>query len=88
MHGEIENWNNGWFGVSLGLSAAEIERLIALLTKLRDDPDQHFHISSNYVDSGGLGDIEIHVQSSNDTNNMSITGPALAPGNGVPSTGT
>jgi hypothetical protein len=42
MHGEIENWNNGWYGVSLGLSVSEIDRLIALLINLRNEPEQHF----------------------------------------------
>ena len=87
MRGEIENWNNGWFGVRLGLSAAEIERLIAMLTKLRNDPDQHFHISSNYVGSGGLGDIEISVQSADETSNMGIGGLAMGPGDEIPSLG-
>ena len=87
MRGEIENWNNGWFGVSLGLSAMEIERLIAMLTMLRNDPDQHFHISSSYAGSGGLGDIEIYVQSSDDMSNMSMSSVALGPGDDVPSLG-
>jgi hypothetical protein len=86
MRGEIEDWNNGWFGVSLGLSIAEIDRLIELLTNIRNDPEQHFHISSNYAGSGGLGDIEISVAEAGSINNMSVSGLALAPGDDIPST--
>ena len=83
MRAEIENWNNGWFGVSLGLSSKEIDRLIALLTKIRNDPDQHFHISSDYAAAGGLGDIEIYVQSSDEPSNMRLSGVALQAGDSV-----
>ena len=84
MHGEIENWNNGWFGVSLGLSAAEIDRLIVLLTMIRQDPDQHFHITSDYAGTGGLGGVEIYASEANDPSNMHISGVALAPGASIP----
>lgn len=61
MRGEMENWKNGWYGVTLGLSAAEIDRMIGLFARLGDDPDQHFHVSSDYSGSRGLGDIEVYV---------------------------
>ncbi|BCT93676.1 hypothetical protein LYSHEL_27030 [Lysobacter helvus] len=80
MRAEIEDWKNGWFGIGLGLSVHDIERLIALLTELRDDPDQHFHLSSDYAGAGGVGDIEIYVQSSDEPSNMHLFGMALAPG--------
>jgi hypothetical protein len=83
MHGEIENWNNGWYGVSLGLSVSEIDRLIALLTNLRNEPEQHFHISSDYVASEGLGDIEVYVAGPGSLNNMHIGSKALGPGDSV-----
>jgi hypothetical protein len=84
MRGEIENWNNGWYGVSLGLSAAEIDRLIALLTNLRNEPEQHFHISIDSVGSEGLGDIEVYVAEPGSLNNMHLGSKALAPGDSVP----
>lgn len=83
MRGEIENWNNGWYGVSLGLSITEIDRLIALLTNLRNEPEQHFHISSDYVDSQGLGDIEVYVAESNSVDNMYLVSKALATGDSI-----
>ncbi len=84
MHGEIKDWNNGWYGVSLGVSQAEIDRLIALLTALRNNPDQHFHISSDYVDSGGIGDIEMYVNDADAVNNLRVSGIALPPGDSIP----
>ena len=87
MHGEIQNWNNGWYGVSLGLSPLEIDRLIELLTKLRADPQQHFHISSDYAGAGGLGDIEIYVAQAEDVNNLQLSGIAVAPSCELPATG-
>ena len=56
MRAEIDDWNNGWYGVSLALSITEIDRLIELLTNISKDPVQHFHISSDYAGSGGVGD--------------------------------
>jgi len=87
MHGEIENWNNGWYGVSLGLSIPEIDRLIALLTKIRSDSEQHFHISSNYAGEGGLGDLEFYVSEAGSPSNMQLSGVALAPGSHLPPAG-
>jgi hypothetical protein len=84
MHGEIENWNNGWYGISLGLSDSEIDRLIALLAKLRNDPEQHFHISSDYSGNGGLGDIEIYLAEPDGPSNLQFSGLALAPGSELP----
>ena len=87
MRGEIENLNNGWYGVSLGLSVPEIDRLIALLTEIRSDPEQHFHISSDYSGGGGLGGIEIYVAEAGSASNLKLSGVALAPGSELPPAG-
>ncbi len=88
MRSEIENWNNGWYGVRLELSIAEIDRLIGLLTNIRNDPEQHFHMTSDYAGSGGLGNIEVSVAEANSNSDMSVNGLALAPGEFIPSSGT
>jgi hypothetical protein len=80
MHGEISSWENGWSGISLGLSVSEIDRLIGLLTGLRNDPDQHFHISSVGSGNGGIGDIEIYVTEPGSPANLRLSGMAMAPG--------
>lgn len=79
MRGEIENWNNGWYGISLGLSLAEIDRLIELFSMLRADPAQHFHMSSDYSGDGGIGDIELYVAEVGASGNLQLSSLALAP---------
>ena len=84
MHSKLNNWKNGWFGVELSLKKEEIDELIALLQMLKDRPDQHFHLSSDEKGSGGVGDIEISVQSPKDPSNMMTFGRAIAPGSPIP----
>ena len=85
MHTELEDWKNGWYGVQLGLTTKEIDVLIELLQMLKVEPDQHFHLSSAYKGSGGLGDITVYVQDSSTPSNMeSIGSKALAPGDTIP----
>jgi hypothetical protein len=62
MHSKLEDWKNGWFGVELGFSKEEIDRLIERLRMIQNDPDQHFHLSSDYKGDGGIGDILICIQ--------------------------
>nr|CAP48158.1 putative integron gene cassette protein [uncultured bacterium] len=87
MHGELKDWNNGWHGLSLGVTGDELDHLIRMLEQLRKDPDQHFHVSSDYSGSGGLGDIEFYVAPEDATHNMRISGWALAPGSNPSSAG-
>ena len=88
MHAELEDWKNGWYGVELGLTADEIETLIARLRMLQAEPDQHFHLSSTYRGDGGLGDILIYVQDTSEPGNMEpIGGKALGPGETLPTRG-
>ena len=79
MHTKLEDWKNGWFGLELGISANEIDRIIGLLQTLQREPDQHFHIGSDYKASGGLGDITLYVQSPDEASNMITFGKAIPP---------
>jgi hypothetical protein len=83
MRVTLDNWNNGWFGVQLGISLAEIDQVVALLQKLKADPQQHFHIGSDYKASGGVGDIEVFVTSPTEPHNMSLSSTALGPGDEI-----
>lgn len=74
MHTQLADWKNGWFGVELGLALPEIDVLIQRLQMLKAEPDQHFHLSSTYQGSGGLGDILIYVQDDSEPNNMEAIG--------------
>jgi hypothetical protein len=84
MLGELRDWKNGWHGVTLGIAAAEIPHLIAMLEMIRDDPDQHFHISSDCKGEGGIGDIEVYALSATARHNMSVSEPAMGPGDSIP----
>jgi hypothetical protein len=84
MHTKLQDWKNGWFGVELGVSNDEIDSLIALLGMLKKEPDQHFHLSSDYKGVTGVGDITVYVQAPDEPNNMVAFGKALAPGAEVP----
>jgi hypothetical protein len=86
MRSELEDWGNGWHGLRLSIKPHEIEHLIGLLKRLQRDPEQHFHIASDYSATGGLGDIEISVATSQELGNMRFGGLALAPGTDVPGT--
>ena len=80
MYVDIEDWKNGWYGIGIGLGSNEIDSLIELLQMIKDDPEQHFHISSEYEGEGGVGDIEIYIKEEKQNNNMSLLGKALGPG--------
>jgi len=80
MHSKLADWKNGWFGVELGLTEEEIDHVISLLEMLKKDPDQHFHLSSDYKAAGGLGDLLVYVQAPKEVSNMESLGRALAPG--------
>lgn len=78
MFVELEDFKNGWFQVSVGLNKDDITLLIEQLKMLQEDPEQHFHISSDYKGSGGVGDIEIYVKDDN-ASNMNFLGLAISP---------
>ena len=83
MRATLEDWKNGWFGIELAISPPEIDRLITLLQELKADPEQHFHISSDYKDSGGIGDIEVFIKSDTEPNNLFLSSIALEPGDEI-----
>lgn len=83
MRATLEDRKNGWFGIELAISSPEIDRLITLLQELKADPEQHFHISSDYKDSGGLGDIEVFIKSDTEPNNLFLSSVALEPGDEI-----
>ena len=85
MNVKMDDWKNGWYGIELGLSDREIDRLIRLLLVLKEDHDQHFHIRSDIarsgnLDEGGVGDITIYVKDVNPPDNLFLSGIALPPG--------
>ncbi len=83
MHTKLEHWKDGWVGIELGIREEEIDSLIGLLTMLKNEPDQHFHISNEYKEESGVGDIEIYVQPEDQKSNMVIFGKAIAPDDSI-----
>jgi hypothetical protein len=83
MRVSLEDWKNGWFGIELSIAAPEIDRLISLLQELKADPEQHFHISSDYKGIGGVGDIEVFVKPDDAPDNLFLSSPALQPGDEI-----
>lgn len=84
MHAKINDWKNGWYGIELSLKECDIDHLISMLQMLKGEPGQHFHLSSDYVGSGGVGDIEISVQPANMVSNMMSMSKAARPGESTP----
>ena len=80
MRVDIEDWKNGWLGIDIGIRQDEINRLIDLLRVLERKPDQHFHISSDYEGTGGIGNIRVSVLPTDVDSNMHLTSRAYAPG--------
>ena len=58
MHAHLEDFKTGRYGLSLTLSASEIDELIEALKLLKRDPEWHFHFRSSFEENG-IGDIEI-----------------------------
>ena len=83
MYADIEEFETGWYGIGIGISIQEIDTLIDLLQMIKSDPEQHFHISSEYKGQGGVGDIEVYVMEENQEHNMILMGKALGPGEKV-----
>jgi hypothetical protein len=80
MRALLEDWNNGWAEVEVGLSISDIDRLIALLEMMKAEPDQHFHATSDFVGAGGIGQITFQIQQLNETDNLSLGSRALGAG--------
>lgn len=80
MRVELEDWKNGSSGLHIGVSKAELPRLIELLQILHADPEQHFHISSDNQAAGGIGDIEIYVKAPEEKDNMRLSSRAKGAG--------
>ena len=72
MRVEIKNFQTGWYGLTVGVNKNDIDTLIKLLTHIKENNDEHFHISSDYKGENGVGDIEMYIQNENESNNMSI----------------
>lgn len=80
MQVEIEEWKNGYYGISIGIDPNEMDEFIELLKMIKEDHDQHFHIRSNSNGTGRVGDITFFTTGKDEKHNMSLSGRAYLPG--------
>ncbi len=71
MQTKIEDFNTGWYGISIGLKDVQIDKMIQALQKLKLSKD-HFHARSDYQGSAGIGDIEFYWMDDDSKENMKI----------------
>ena len=71
MRADIEDFETGWYGLTLGLKEAEIDELINTLRDLKKYKT-HFHLRSEFEGEGGVGDIEIYYQSDSVPDNLTL----------------
>lgn len=77
---DLEDFNTGWYGVQFGIKENEIDYFIECLKKLRTQ--SHFHLRSDFDREGGIGDVEIYLQSDDTENNINLDlSPPLYPKN-------
>jgi hypothetical protein len=72
MNVEIEDFKTGWFGISIGMTPQDINRLIKRLESLKQHPKNHFHIFSDCEGDGGVADIEIYLQGADQADNVTL----------------
>ncbi|MCM8813162.1 MAG: hypothetical protein NC924_04410 [Candidatus Omnitrophica bacterium] len=77
MRIKLEDFKTGWYGLSIGLKKADIEKLISMLSLLLEKKDQHFHlVSADPQQNSGVYDIEIYYDNDNSPDTMSISSVA------------
>ncbi|WP_201313101.1 hypothetical protein [Dyella sp. EPa41] len=80
MRASWEDWNNGWAEIEVSLSASDVDHLIALLQMIKANPDQHFHATSDFVGTGGIGQITFQIQQPDEPDNLSLGSRAMGEG--------
>lgn len=74
-----EDFETGWTEVAMGLSSHEVDRLIQMLQLIKQDPNQHFHCSSNHEDDSRIAGVDFYIKQATDSDNATIVGPAIEP---------
>ena len=78
MFVETEDYKTGWFGINISIRRHEKDVLIERLKQLKNNENQHFHLTSDFTDDGGVGDIGFNI-SDEGKDNMTISGFAIPP---------
>ncbi len=80
MYVDITSSDEGWHGLSIAIKKEEIDSLINLLEMIKNDNDQHFHITNHFDDESGVADIEFYIKDEKQKDNMALLGTAKLPG--------
>lgn len=71
MEASVEDFGTGWYGVRIGLKADDIDELIVALRALKQEKT-HFHLRSDFEGDGGVGDVEMYLQSDEEFSNLDL----------------
>jgi hypothetical protein len=80
----IEDIGNGMININLGMRPDEIDKLVRDLQIMKGNPDQHFHISSNFDGTCRIGEFTFYNKESNEPDDIQLSGRAYAPGESIP----
>ncbi|MFD0916678.1 hypothetical protein ACFQ14_09690 [Pseudahrensia aquimaris] len=74
MRTAITDFKTGWYGIGMGFSDVELDRLIDGLQKLKSGEIDHFHFRSTVFETaaGGIADVELFKLSQSDQSDMVI----------------
>lgn len=75
MKADLNDFETGWYGISLGLRETEIDELIVALQGMKQERT-HFHFRSEFEGAGGIGDIELYFMPEDQPNNMELEASA------------
>jgi hypothetical protein len=68
---EIDDFETGWFGITMGLTDSDIDSLIMRLSDLKDSRG-HMHLRGDMRGSGGIADVELFWSDGSIQNNAVI----------------
>lgn len=87
MRFRLEDWHNGWYEVEVCLRSDEIDEFIDRLRMVQADPEQHFHLNSDFSGDGGVGKLTFCQQGPDEAGNAALSSRAYVPGEIIPEKG-
>lgn len=79
----VERPTPAWSEVTVALNRDEIDELIGLLEAIRDDAEQHFHLTSSTQEGAESVQLTFSQEVSDDSSNARMSSLALPPGSEV-----
>lgn len=74
MKVDVNQFDSGWFGISMALSTHDIDRLVGLLNDLRQAKITHFHAHSTLLEGAepSVAEMEIYLASDDEPGNAAF----------------